>query len=246
MTIKVTVFNEFIHERENEAIASIYPNGIHGAIAGHLNKQAGISARTATLDEPEHGLSPAVLAETGVLIWWGHVAHHRIDDEVVDRLQERVLTGMGLIVLHSGHHSKIFKRLMGTSCSLSWRENGERERMWVVSPNHPITQGIDRSIVIPAAETYGEFFDVPDPDELVFVSWFEGGEVFRSGATWHRGQGRIFYFRPGHETYPIFHQAEVLTVLTNAVRWAFFRGNTAVTGIGDAANIKDPPESLRR
>lgn len=246
MTIRVTIFNEFIHEQENEAIAAIYPNGIHGAIAGHLNKQADISARAATLDEPEHGLSPAVLAETDVLIWWGHVAHERVDDGVVDRLQERVLTGMGLIVLHSGHHSKIFKRLMGTSCSLSWRENGEKERMWVVSPNHPITQGLDRSIVIPAAETYGEFFDVPDPDELVFVSWFEGGEVFRSGATWHRGQGRIFYFRPGHETYPIYYQHEVLMVLTNAVRWAFFRGNTAVTGIGDAANIKEPPEPLRR
>lgn len=246
MTIKATIYNEFIHEKRNEAIGRIYPKGIHGAIAGCLNEQADIVARTATLDEPEHGLGEALLAETDVLVWWGHLAHDRIGDEVVDRLQERVLKGMGLIVLHSGHHSKIFKRLMGTSCSLSWRENNERERMWVVSPNHPITQGLDRSIVIPAAETYGEFFDVPDPDELIFISWFEGGEVFRSGATWHRGQGRIFYFRPGHETYPIYYQEEVQRVLTNAVRWARFRGNTAVTGIGEAANIKDPPEVLRR
>lgn len=246
MTIKATVFNEFIHEQRDEAIAQIYPQGIHAAIAGCLNEQPDIEARTATLEEPEHGLGEALLAETDVLVWWGHVAHDRVDDAVVERVHERVLKGMGLIVLHSGHHSKIFKRLMGTSCSLSWRETGERERMWVVSPSHPITQGLDRSIVIPAAESYGEFFDVPDPDELIFISWFEGGEVFRSGAAWHRGQGRIFYFRPGHETYPIYYQEEVQRVLINAVRWARFRGNTAVTGIGEAPNIKVPPEPLRR
>jgi trehalose utilization protein len=242
MTIKATIFNEFIHEQRDEAIARLYPRGIHGAIAGCLNEQPDIEAKTATLEEPEHGLGEALLAETDVLVWWGHLAHDKVEDAVVERVHERVLRGMGLIVLHSGHHSKIFKRLMGTSCSLSWREAGERERMWVVSPNHPITQGLDRSIVIPAAETYGEFFDVPDPDELIFVSWFEGGEVFRSGAAWHRGQGRIFYFRPGHETYPIYYQEEVQKVLTNAVRWARFQGNTAVTGIGEAPNIKEPPE----
>lgn len=246
MTIKATVYNEFIHEQRDESIARIYPAGIHKAIAGCLNEQPDIDARTATLDEPEHGLGDAVLAETDVLVWWGHMAHDRIRDEVVERVHERVLKGMGLIVLHSGHHSKIFKRLMGTSCSLSWRENNERERLWVVSPSHPIVQGLDSSIVIPAAETYGEFFDIPDPDELIFISWFEGGEVFRSGATWHRGQGRIFYFRPGHETYPIYTQEEVQRVLINAVRWARFRGNRAVTGIGEAPNIKEPPELLRR
>jgi trehalose utilization protein len=246
MTIKVTIYNEFIHERRDEAIRHIYPHGIHGAIASHLSEQPDIDTRTATLDDPEHGLGKAVLAETDVLVWWGHLAHDKVGDAVVERVHERVLKGMGLIVLHSGHHSKIFRRLMGTSCSLSWREANERERMWVVSPNHPITQGIGRFIVIPGAETYGEFFDIPDPDELIFISWFEGGEVFRSGATWHRGQGRIFYFRPGHETYPIFHQEEVIKVLTNAVRWARFQGNTAVTGIGDAPNVKEPPEPVRK
>jgi trehalose utilization protein len=246
MTVKVTIYNEFIHERRDEAIGRIYPKGIHGAIAGHLNRQPDIAARTATLDEPEHGLIEALLAETDVLIWWGHLAHDRVSDEVVGRVHERVLKGMGLIALHSSHYSKIFKRLMGTGCGLTWREANERERMWVVSPNHPITQGLGRFIEIPGTETYGEFFDIPDPDELIFISWFEGGEVFRSGATWHRGQGRIFYFRPGHETYPIYHQEEVLQALTNAVRWARFQGNTAVTGISDAPNVKEPLEPVRK
>jgi trehalose utilization protein len=239
MTVRVTIYNEFIHERRDEAIGRIYPKGIHGAIAGHLNEQPDITAITATLDEPEHGLSEALLAETDVLIWWGHLAHDRVSDEVVGRVHQRVLKGMGLIALHSSHYSKIFKRL-------TWREANERERMWVVSPNHPITQGLGRFIEIPGTETYGEFFDIPDPDELIFISWFEGGEVFRSGATWHRGQGRIFYFRPGHETYPIYHQEEVLQALTNAVRWARFQGNTAVTGISDAPNVKEPLEPVRK
>jgi trehalose utilization protein len=246
MTVRVTIYNEFIHERRDEAIGRIYPKGIHGAIAGHLNRQPDIAARTATLDEPEHGLIEALLAETDVLIWWGHLAHDRVSDEVVGRVHQRVLKGMGLIALHSSHYSKIFKRLMGTGCGLTWREANERERMWVVSPNHPITQGLGRFIEIPGTETYGEFFDIPDPDELIFISWFEGGEVFRSGATWHRGQGRIFYFRPGHETYPIYHQEEVLQALTNAVRWARFQGNTAVTGISDAPNVKEPLEPVRK
>jgi trehalose utilization protein len=205
MTIKVTIFNENIHEQKSEQVRQLYPEGIHGAIATHLRKLGDMSVQTATLQQPEHGLTEAVLAETDVLLWWGHLAHGQVQDEIVDRVQERVLKGMGLIVLHSGHHSKIFRRLMGTTCSLSWRDEGEKERLWVVSPNHPITQGLDRFIEIPKVEMYGEFFDIPDPDELIFISWFEGGEVFRSGATWHRGQGRIFYFRPVHETFPIYY-----------------------------------------
>jgi trehalose utilization protein len=242
--INVTIFNENIHEQRNERVRQVYPEGIHGAIAAHLRSQSDMTAQTATLEQPEHGLTEAVLAETDVLLWWGHLAHDQVQDEIVDRVQERVLKGMGLIVLHSAHHSKIFRRLMGTTCSLSWREADEKERLWVVSPNHPITQGLDRFIEIPKAEMYGEFFDIPDPDELIFISWFQGGEVFRSGATWHRGQGRIFYFRPGHETYPIYYQEEVLKVLVNGIRWANFRGNTAVTGIGYAPNIKDPLEPI--
>jgi trehalose utilization protein len=245
MSINVTIFNENIHEQRNERVRQIYPNGIHEAIAAYLRRQGDMIVQTATLEQPEHGLTETVLAGTDVLLWWGHLAHDQVQDTIVDRVQQRVLKGMGLIVLHSAHHSKIFRRLMGTTCGLTWREADERERLWVVSPNHPITQGLERFIEIPQAEMYGEYFDIPDPDELIFISWFQGGEVFRSGATWHRGQGRIFYFRPGHETYPIYYQEEVLKVLVNGIRWARFRGNTAVTGIGNAPNMKEPLEPIR-
>jgi trehalose utilization protein len=217
--LRVTVWNEYRHEKTHTEVAEIYPDGIHEAIARHLRAE-GLQVRTATLDEPEHGLTEEVLSETDVLIWWGHMAHDEVSGEVVDRVYQRVLRGMGLIVLHSAHFSKIFKKLMGASCELKWREMAEKERVWVVAPGHPITEGLGEYFEIPHAEMYGEYFDVPAPDELVFVSWFQGGEVFRSGCCYHRGQGRVFYFRPGHETYPIFYQPEILRVITNAVRWA--------------------------
>jgi len=218
--IRVTVWNEYRHEKSDETVAKLYPEGIHGFIAGFLGSNADIETRTATLDEPEHGLTEDVLDSTDVLIWWGHMAHGEVSDEIVDKVQTRILNGMGLIVLHSGHFSKIFKRMMGTNCSLKWREVGERERLWVVDPGHPIAQGIGQYFEIPHVEMYGELFDIPKPDELVFISWFQGGEVFRSGCAYHRGKGKVFYFRPGHETLPIFAQAQVQTVITNAVRWA--------------------------
>jgi len=219
-SIRVTVWNEYRHETHNEQIKKIYPEGMHAAIAKHLGAQPGITAKTATLDQPEHGLTEKLLAETDVLTWWGHMAHHEVKDEIVERVKTRVLDGMGLIVLHSGHFSKIFRSLMGTTCNLKWREAGEKERLWCVSLGHPIAEGLGEYIELPHTEMYGELFDIPQPDELVFVSWFEGGEVFRSGCCFVRGSGRIFYFRPGHETYPIYHDANVLRVITNAVRWA--------------------------
>ncbi len=219
-TIRVTVWNENRHEQSDPQVRKVYPQGIHGAIAEFLRTVPGVSVRTATLDEPEHGLTQEVLDNTDVLTWWGHMAHGEVKDEIVDRVQERVLDGMGLIVLHSGHFSKIFRRLMGTGCNLRWREAGEKERLWVVEPGHPIAEGLGPYFEIPHTEMYGERFDIPAPDELVFVSWFQGGEVFRSGCCFHRGKGRIFYFRPGHETFPIYYQAEVCKVLGNAVRWA--------------------------
>ena len=218
-TIQVTVWNEFRHEQKNPKVQAIYPEGIHATIAGAL-AQAGLSARTATLDEPEHGLTDEVLASTDVLFWWGHMAHGDVSDETVDKVQARVLAGMGLVVLHSGHFSKPFKRLMGTSCDLKWREADDRERLWVVAPGHPIAEGLGEQIVLEREEMYGEHFDIPQPDELVFVSWFTGGEVFRSGACYRRGQGRIFYFRPGHETYPTYHHPDIQRVLVSAARWA--------------------------
>ena len=226
--LRVTVWNEFRHEKSNPKVQEIYPDGIHHTIASYLDG-AGFQTQTATLDEPEHGLPESVLENTDVLMWWGHMAHDEVSDEIVDRVQDYVLRGMGLIVLHSGHFSKIFKRLMGTSCDLKWREVGEKERLWVVEPGHPIAEGIDGYIELPQAEMYGERFDIPAPDTLVFVSWFEGGEVFRSGCCFQRGQGKIFYFRPGHESYPIYHNPDVMKVIANAVRWAAPTTNSPVT-----------------
>ncbi len=217
--LRVTVWNEFRHERSNPQVAAVYPEGIHTALAVPL-RRCGFSVRTATLDEPEHGLSDDVLAGTDVLLWWGHQAHDEVTDTVAQRVQQRVLGGMGLIVLHSGHFSKPFKRLMGTSCDLKWRVADERERLWLVAPGHPIAQGLPERIEIAREEMYGEHFDIPPPDELVFISWFQGGEVFRSGCCFRRGLGRIFYFRPGHETYPTYHDPLVQRVIGNAVRWA--------------------------
>lgn len=219
MAVRVTVWNEGRHEKKNAQIASIYPEGIHGAIAGALRTR-GFTVQTATLDAPDQGLPDSVLNETDVLTWWGHIAHHDVPDELVTRIQNRVLDGMGLIVLHSGHFSKIFQRLMGTTCNLKWREVGEKERVWVIEPGHPIAEGLPPYFEVPESEMYGERFDIPAPETQVFISWYQGGEVFRSGCCYQRGKGRIFYFSPGHETHPIYHQPEIQRVIANAVRWA--------------------------
>lgn len=218
--IRLTIWNEFRHEKAHDAVKKVYPDGMHMTLARNLANAGNFEIRTATLDEPEHGLTEQVLAETDVLIWWGHIAHKDVNDDIVARVRKRVLDGMGLIVLHSGHFSKIFRALMGTSCALKWREADEKERLWTVEPGHPIAQGIGEYIVLPNHEMYGERFDVPQPDELVFISWFEGGNVFRSGCCWRRGNGRIFYFSPGHETYPIYEDEQIIRVIANAARWA--------------------------
>jgi trehalose utilization protein len=217
--LRVTVWNENVHEQMHEEVGKVYPEGIHTAIAAGIANED-LIIRTATLDQPEHGLSEDLLNETDVLIWWGHIAHDKVSDEVVNQVHQHVLNGMGLVVLHSGHFSKIFKKLMGTSCDLKWREADEKERIWVVDPAHPIAKGLGSYIELEREEMYGEHFDIPAPDELVFVSWFEGGEVFRSGVTYHRGAGKVFYFRPGHETYPTYYNQQVLKVIANGIHWA--------------------------
>ena len=218
--MKITVWNEFAHEKTDEAVRAIYPDGIHECIAGFL-RGAGFDVTTATLDMPEHGLTDEVLDNTDVLFWWGHMRHEKVSDAVVQKVYDRVMKGMGLVALHSAHASKIFSKLMGTSSwDLKWRESGDTEILWVTNPGHPIVQGIGDRLVIPHEETYGEHFIIPEPDELVLVSWFSGGEVFRSGCCFKRGNGRIFYFRPGHETFPVYHQPEVQKLLINAAKWA--------------------------
>jgi trehalose utilization protein len=235
--IQVTVWGEFRHEKRSPKVAGIYPDGMHETIARFLRAQEDLAVRTATLDEPEHGLTQEVLDKTDVLTWWGHLAHGEVADAVVARVQARVLEGMGLIVLHSGHFSKIFRALMGTTCSLKWREANDKERLWCVTPSHPIAQGLGEHFEIPAEEMYGEPFGIPTPDEVVFISWFTGGEVFRSGCTWRRGHGNVFYFRPGHETYPTYHHPQVQQVIANAVRWA-----RPTVRIPDACPRVDPLE----
>jgi len=246
--INVTVWNEFVHEQRNEAVKALYPDGMHAVIAAALSAQSDIEARTATLDEPEHGLTDEVLAATDVLTWWGHVAHGKVEDAVVAKVRKRVLEGMGLIVLHSGHFSKIFRSLLGTNCSLKWREAAEKERLWNIEPAHPIAEGLGEYIELPHTEMYGERFDIPTPDKLIFVSWFQGGEVFRSGCCWQRGHGRVFYFRPGHETYPSFHNEEVQKVLVNAVRWARPRVNIAdkCPNVEPLEELPPPPDEFGR
>ncbi|MGL5381343.1 ThuA domain-containing protein [Clostridium sp.] len=216
--IKVTIWNEYRHELKDEKVKEVYPEGIHKQIASFLNTDE-FEVKTATLDEPEHGLSKEALENTDVLIWWGHIAHDEVSDEVVERVQQRVLKGMGLVVLHSGHFSKIFKKLMGTTCDLKWREAQENERIWVVSPSHPIAEGVGEYIELEKEEMYGEHFDIPQPEELIFIGWFKGGEVFRSGCTFKRGNGKIFYFQPGHESYPTFYNEKIQRVIKNSVKW---------------------------
>lgn len=234
MGIHVTVWNEGRHEQTDKTVRDIYPEGIHGAIARYLEEEAELEVRTATLDQPEHGLPDSVLENTDVLIWWGHLAHHEVSDAVVEKVCRRVHCGMGLIVLHSGHYSKVFQKLTGTPCTLTCREAGEREHLWVVDPTHPIAAGIGAHVTIQQEEMYGEPFDIPAPDELVLLGWFQGGEVFRSGCCYRRGYGKIFYFQPGHETYPTYHNPEIMKIIKNAVRWAHTplrRGEITCSGV---------------
>jgi trehalose utilization protein len=254
--LRITIWNEFVHERSSAAVGKIYPAGIHAVLATALAEKFGTCAtiRTATLDEPQHGLTEEVLAATDVLTWWGHAAHDQVSDEVVARVRQRVLAGMGLVALHSAHNSKIFRTLMGTSCMIRWREAADRVRLWIVDPSHPIVAGFsDEYFELPETEMYGEFFDVPRPDEVFLISWFEGGEVFRSGCTWRRGKGKVVYFRPGHETFPIYHDANVQTVVANAVAWAaptgaayFGRGRNIQESLSPIAAVHRVDETLHR
>jgi len=252
--INVTVWHEYRHEKTHKVVADLYPLGIHHAIAEGLrqNDRGGeFNIRTAVLDEPEHGLTQEVLDATDALIWWGHAAHDAVRDDVVERVVRRVWAGMGLIALHSAHFSKPFRWLMGADCALRWREANDKERLWVVNPAHPTAQGLPDYFELESEEMYGEFFGIPQPDELVFISWFTGGEVFRSGCCWHRGMGKVFYFRPGHETYPTYFNPLVRRVIANGVRWAaptcvasftrdVSRPSKPLEDLGSAELTKDP------
>lgn len=217
--IRVLIWNENVHERTQPWVQEIYPEGIHGCIGSFLKQQEDISVKYATLDMPGQGLSEEILSQTDVLIWWGHMHHDSVTDENAAMVARHVQGGMGLVALHSAHHSKPFKQLMGTSCNLRWR-HGDRERLWCAAPWHPIAQNVPEHFELPKEEMYGECFDIPRPDEVIFLGWFAGGEAFRSGLTFTRGAGKIFYFQPGHEEYPVYYDKNVRQVILNAVRWA--------------------------
>jgi len=235
--IRVTVWNEFVHERTNEKVKSIYPNGMHEQIKKYLECDD-IEVRVATLDMPEHGLTDDVLESTDVMTWWGHMAHDKVEDRIAQKVARRVRAGMGFLPLHSAHASKPFGLLMGTGCGLSWRGWNEHARVWKVAPTHPITKGIPDNFKLEAEEMYGEYFDIPKPDDLLFITWFAGGEVFRGGCTFSRGLGKIFYFHPGHEDCPSYHNENVLKVIKNAVYWAKPDGATFTQ---DNGRIPDEP-----
>ena len=217
--IRVTVWNEYVHEREYPAIAAVYPEGIHGCLRRFLGAEADISVTCVTLDMPHQGITRELLADTDVLIWWSHARQDDITDETVRLVREAVHAGMGLIALHSAHFSRIMRDLMGTTMTLHWR-HGDREKLWCVCPTHPIARGVPACIDIPAEEMYGEPFDIPRPDDIVFLGWFASGHVFRSGVTYTRGMGRIFYFQPGHEEAPVYELPDIQRIIVNAVRWA--------------------------
>lgn len=234
MAIRVTVWHEYRHEKKSKEVAAHYPKGMHETIAAHLRKHKTLDVRTATLDEPEHGLTEEVVKNTDVFVWWGHMAHEEVKDEIVDRVHKRVLEGAGIVVLHSGHFSKIFKKLMGTTCNLKWREHPEeREILWVTRPGHPVVAGIDDHFILPNEEMYGEFFDIPEPECTFLISTFSGGECFRSGCEWRRGAGKIVYFRPGHEAFPTYHNPNVQRVIDNAVHYVAPAPDTAAHTFGN-------------
>jgi trehalose utilization protein len=240
---RVTIWNEYVHERNEDAVRAIYPDGIHQAIAAGIVGRGALKVRTATLDQPFQGVPDEMLEATDTLVWWGHVAHDQVTDDTLDRVHRQVLGGMGLIVLHSGHFSRIFRRLMGTSCSLSWRESTDHERLWNLRPDHPVLEGVGDYVELAAEEMYGERFDIPEPHELLMIGWFTGGEVFRSLCTWTRGLGRVVYFQPGHETYPTYHDPVIQQVIANACVWARRRETRDMTQARHTEALEPLPAS---
>ena len=227
--IRVTIWNEYRHEKTDENVRAIYPNGLHAKIKEMLSFDGDLDITLAALDDPDQGLPQERLDNTDVLIWWGHMSHGDVDDALVDRIAYRVINGaMGFIALHSAHESKPFRRIIGTAGNLSWGSE-QHEIIWNLFPNHPIASGIPSHFALEQEEMYGEPFLVAQPDELVFGSWFQHGNIFRSGMCFYRGVGRIFYFQPGHESVPTYHNETIIKIIDNAIHWAAPVDNIGVT-----------------
>lgn len=239
--INILVWNESTHK------GKAYPEGMSAAIKEIFDGKGDYSVTCAFLDDPEQGLSDEALAKTDVIFWWGHSKHEKVKDELVEKVCKRVEEGMGAIFLHSAHFSKPFRKLMGTHCSLRWREQeGEGERLWTTDPYHPMAKDVEQGFRIDREEMYGEYFDIPKPDSVVFTGWFSGGEVFRSGCTFTRGAGRIFYFQPGHETFPIYYDKNIRKIIENAVLWTTKKdsGETGFIADADCIHAKVSPETI--
>lgn len=218
--IRVTIWNEYRHEKSDDCVKQIYPEGLHAKIKEMLSFDSDLEITLASLDEPEQGLPEELLNNTDVLLWWGHMAHGEVSDELADRVAYRVINGgMGFIPLHSAHESKPFRRIIGTAGNLSWGSE-QPEIIWNLFPNHPIANGLPEHFALESEEMYGEPFLVAQPDELVFAGWYKHGNIFRSGMCFYRGIGRIFYFQPGHESVPTYHNENVIHVIDNAIHWA--------------------------
>ncbi|MDR2303060.1 MAG: ThuA domain-containing protein [Treponema sp.] len=239
--IRVTVWNEYQDEQKREEVTKVYPNGLHVAIADFLNREGGIKAKCSVITDPDQGFSEEILDDTDVMVYWAHMLHHIVEDRFAQRLVDRVQRGMGIVFLHSAHRSKAFCQLLGTSGRISWREAEERCRVWAANPQHPIAAGVPLQFVIDHEEMYSEPFGIPNPDDTVFISWFQGGNVLRSGVTFHREFGKIFYFQPGHETYPNYFNRDIQRVITNAVKWAASAVRIPNT---DCPNDTEPLEKL--
>ncbi len=233
-------------ENKKSVPTEVYPSNIRGAIADALNvsEVVNIVAATACLDDDHQGITADVLRNIDVLIWWGHARHDEVTDETAELVRSAVHNdGLGFLPLHSAHYSKPFKAVLSANGHLKggWRENdnpADTEEITVAAPKHPIAEGIV-GFTIDQEEMYGAPFDVPPYQVVVFQSYFPtGGEYFPSfattvgkgidpafasgsgnGANQGEGAGRVFYFRPGHETFPTYHLPVVQKILRNAVLW---------------------------
>ena len=232
--INVVIWNEFRHEKTKDEVKALYPNGLHAYLKSVLDVNEDMEISLAALDDPDQGLSDERLETIDVLVWWGHMAHGEVDDELVKKIQSRVYEGkMGFVALHSAHHSKPFRAIVGTNGNLSWGRN-QKEIVWNMMPSHPIAAGIPDHFTLACEELYSEPFYIPQPDALVFGGWFEDGHIMRSGACFIRGAGKVFYFQPGHETCRSFYNEYVQKIITNGVRWA------APSSLGFEINNKCP------
>ncbi len=217
--MKVTIVCEYNSSMDSLEGKKAYPNGMGNCLKDFLQSAYDDVTLITYDDKGADELTDDIIEKTDVMFWWGHWYHGAILEELADKIVSRVQRGMGMVFLHSAHMSKPFKKLIGSTGTLKWREVGEHERLWCVDMSHPIAEGLGEYIDIPQEEMYGEPFDIPKPDELVYIGWFQGGEVFRGGCVFKRGRGKFFYFNPGHETYPTYRILKIQKLLIQACEY---------------------------